>query len=117
MPALLTYVNTSVASHARAVDRAEDRYAADAGIEWLAADLINSDLTAYDGQWNTDIYGGDAVNSLTPEVQITSKTSPSVFTRTYTVTSCVDGTSISAVLSQIQQGTGMTIDMVSWQID
>ena len=113
---LLYYVNTSLLAHGKDVDRMEARYAADAGIEWFAAQLIvDTDISAYD-QEDVDIYAGDSVNGHTPVVIITDITelTPGWHNR-YIVESSADGRTVTATIDQFAfVGENCRVDVETW---
>jgi hypothetical protein len=106
---LLSYVNGSVQAHALARDRLEARYAADAGVEWLAAELL-SDPTPYQSQ-GTVTYDGEPINGHSPAITMTadySPNDPTTGTDTYYLTSSADGVTVTATIEH--RGTQVRVE-------
>ena len=117
---LLYYVNTSVIAHGKAVDNMEARYAADAGIEWFAAELL-TDFDVYDdGDEGDDLWAAASVgpvNGKTPQVIIRADGYEDFGTsRRYTVDSTVDNVTISAEITQAEVGSDLSVAVSHWEM-
>jgi len=127
--ALFSYLNASFLSQAKAYDRTEGYYAAEAGIQLLTANLLqNSALDRYDANddtdetnlvnvpWNGDSvngYGGTGEPTITITITYIADHSSTGY-KDYTVQSVASGTSINCELRQRAGWMGQTIvDVIS----
>ena len=111
---LLQYVDTSVRAAAKAEQRMDARYAADAGIENFVSDL-RSGVTYGSGDIGNDLWPGGTVNGKTPVVTLTECTG-SVTDMSYTVTSTADNEIVTAEIDSRDNGGDVTITVVHWTV-
>ena len=116
---LLSFVDVSIISHGRALDRIESKYTADAGIEWFTSDLLtDASLDRYDGDdVGIDLWPGGTLNQVTPQVQIEAINviNPGV-TKEYTLTSNAGNATIIATLLQRDSAGTIEIEVSTWTI-
>ncbi|MDY6834606.1 MAG: hypothetical protein SVY53_07410 [Chloroflexota bacterium] len=116
---LLSFVDASIISHGRALDRIESKYTADAGIEWFASDLLtDASLDRYDGDdVDIDLWPGGTLNQVTPQVRIDviNVINPGT-TKEYTLTSNAGNASITATLLQRDSAGTIEIEVSTWTI-
>jgi hypothetical protein len=110
---LLGYVNASTLAHAKAVDRMEARYAADAGVECLAARILNGDIIGT----GVDVYNGGSVNGLTPVVIVDSITlnTPQSGINQYVLRSSAGGKTINATIQHYPDASQVRVDV--WDLN
>lgn len=93
---LLSFLQVSMTSQAKAQDRAEAKYSAEAGVQALMSDLSIGDT------FNVDNYpwSRDPVNGHTPTIDITSKDDSHSDYTDYIVSSTADNTTLTYKLRQ-----------------
>ena len=135
---LLYYVNTSLRAHAKEVERMEARYAADAGVEWFAAQLLADEgppmLQLYDDGahydpvddtadaippvdlWQRD-NPGETVNGYTPVIMITDcLTLDAPTSNVYVVTSTAGTVTTTATVTQRNINSVISVRVSTWDI-
>lgn len=120
---LLHYVSTSVIAHGKAVNQMEARYAADAGIEWFAAELLTqNDTNRFDGDDELDDLWAEAsvgtVNGKTPQVIIREDgyTPFGSASHRYIIDSTVDNVTIAAEVTQADVGGENSVVVSHWEM-
>ena len=111
---LLAYLDASIRSQAKAEDRMEHYYSADAGVEFITAALLVRD-DALVTQLDVDLWSGDPVNGHTPTAMVTDIDESNPGYKDYTVVASSGNTTITAVLRQYRWLTSTFVETRSWE--
>jgi type II secretory pathway component PulK len=118
---LLYFVSTSLVAHGNTVDSMKAQYAADAGVEWFAAEVM-ADFSKYDdGDIGADLWAAEGcgtINNKAVRVEIANYSSldGGVNTRNYIIESTSDDITVKAQVLAADVGGNATVAVHEWEL-
>lgn len=109
---LLYFVSTSLVSHAKNVEHTKARYAADAGVEWFVAEVMD-DFGAYTEEAESISVG--TVNGFSVTIDITDYEGDNS-NRDYIIESKAGGVIVKAQVLAAEVGTVTSVAVHEWEL-